>query len=103
MAHDPAAHGARQHQHRSAAGEVPRAQCTGERLAVPARELALQPDLHLLRQPRRSLLSCLEQAGRTALDYHVPRSARVGTRVLINESWYNWAPSSTLGSSVAIP
>src|SRR6186997_584182 len=36
MAHHAAAHRALQHQHRSATGQMSRAQCTGERLAVPA-------------------------------------------------------------------
>src|SRR5689334_23249505 len=30
----------------------------------------------------------MEQAGGSALDHHVSRHARLGTSVLINESWY---------------
>jgi hypothetical protein len=53
---------ARQHQHRAAAREVPRVEPAGEHLAVHARQLALQSDLHLLREHRRPLLRRLEQA-----------------------------------------
>ena len=52
----------RQHHHRPAAREVPRAEPAGERLAVHARQLALQPRVPLLRRHRRSLLRRLEQA-----------------------------------------
>jgi hypothetical protein len=37
----------------------------------------------------RPLLRRLEQADRPALAHHVPRPARVGTQVLINETRYN--------------
>jgi hypothetical protein len=40
------------------------------------------------RRPRRSLLPCLEQIGGTALAGDVDRNARLGTWVLISESWY---------------
>src|SRR5258705_11908153 len=67
---------------------MPRAQPGRERLAVHARELALKPRLPVLPQYPRSLLPRLEQARRTALDHHVYRSSRLGTRVLITGSWY---------------
>src|SRR5208337_4117969 len=92
MAHDAPPRRARQHHHRSPAAEMPRAEPAGERLGVHARQLALQSDLHLLRQHRRSLLRRLEQARPTALDHHVDRNARLGARVLIRESWYKLVP-----------
>ena len=41
-----------------------------------------------LRKPARSLLLRLEQAHRSAMDHHVHRTARLGTSVLINGTWY---------------
>src|SRR5271163_1340726 len=57
-------------------------------LAVHARQLALEPDLQILRRHRRSLLRRLEQAHRSALADHVHRNAPMGPPVLISESWY---------------
>src|SRR6266496_1931054 len=57
-------------------------------LAVHARQLALQPDIPVLRGHPRPLLPRLEQAGRPALDHHVHRLARLGASVLISEPWY---------------
>ncbi len=42
-----------------------------ERLAVHARQLAVEPDFHVLRRHRRTLLRRLEQARRSALNNHV--------------------------------
>src|SRR5438270_12292323 len=62
-------------------------------LAVHARQLALQPDIPVLRGHPRPLLPRLEQACRPALDDHVHRHARLGASVLISESWYKlWFP-----------
>src|ERR1700730_5520928 len=77
-----------QHHHHSAAAEVPRAQPGRERLAVHARQLALQPHLQILRRSRRPLLCGMEQARRPALAHHVHRTAPMGPRVLINGIWY---------------
>src|SRR3712207_8688613 len=52
---------AAQHHPRPAAGQVPGVEPAGERLAVPARELALQPRLRLLRRPGRPLLPRSEE------------------------------------------
>src|ERR1700745_4232710 len=71
------------------ATEVPRAQPGRERLAVHARQLALQPHLQILRRSRRPLLCGMEQARRQALAHHVHRIAPMGPRVLINGIWYN--------------
>src|SRR5262249_31804862 len=67
---------------------VPRAQPGRERLAVHARQLALQPHLQILRRSRRPLLCGMEQARRSALAHHVHRTAPMGPRVLINGIWY---------------
>src|SRR5258708_32449573 len=56
----------------------------GERVAVHARQLALEPDLQIIRRSRRPLLRGLEQARRSALAHHVHRIAPMGARVLIN-------------------
>src|SRR5262249_38885362 len=77
-----------QYHHHSAAAEVPRAQPGRERLAVHARQLALQPHLQILRRSRRPLLCGMEQARRSALAHHVHRTAPMGPRVLINGIWY---------------
>src|SRR5262249_18889363 len=77
-----------QYHHHSAAAEVPRAQPGRERLAVRARQLALQPHLQILRRSRRPLLCGMEQARRSALAHHVHRTAPMGPRVLINGIWY---------------
>jgi hypothetical protein len=59
-----------------------------ERVAVHARQLALQPHLHIIRRCRRSLLLCLEQACRSALAHHDLGATHLGAQVLISESWY---------------
>src|SRR3954463_13960966 len=50
--------------------------------------LDLQPDLLLLRRHPRSLLRGVEQAHGSALAHHVHRTARLGSPVLINGTWY---------------
>src|SRR4030088_1626642 len=67
---------------------MPRAQPGRKRLAVYARQLALQPHLQILRRSRRPLLCGLEQARRSALAHHVHRIAPMGARVLIIGIWY---------------
>jgi len=66
-----------------------------ERLAVHARQLALQPHLQILRRSRRPLLCGMEQARRPALAHHVHRTAPMGPRVLINGIWYKTVPAKT--------
>ena len=77
---------AAQHHAHPIAGKVPGAEPAGKRLAVHARQLALEPHLQILRPNRRPLLRRLEQAHRSALADHVHRNARMGRRVLISES-----------------
>jgi hypothetical protein len=68
--------------------KCPRAQSSRKRLAIYARQLALQSRLPIVRRSRRSLLHGLEQARRSALAHHVNRTAPMGARVLINETRY---------------
>src|SRR5260370_193694 len=75
-----------------ASSQIPRSQSRRECPAVPPRQLALQPRLPLLRRHPRTLLLCLEQPRRPALDNHVNRIARLGTAVLINGTWYKPSP-----------
>src|ERR1700728_261944 len=83
----PARHAA-QHHLDPVAGEMSGAQSAGKRLAVPARQLALKPNLQILRRRRRPLLRGLEQPRRSTLADHVHRPSQLGPWVLINESWY---------------
>src|SRR5262245_15342264 len=61
-------------------------------MAIHARQLALEPDLQIIRRSRRPLLPGLEQARRSALAHHVHRIAPMGARVLINGIRYNPVP-----------
>ena len=83
----PARHAA-QHHLDPVAGEMSGAQSAGKRLAVSARQLALKPDLQILRRRRQPLLRGLEQARRSTLADHLHRPSQLGPWVLINESWY---------------
>jgi hypothetical protein len=64
---------AAQHHLDPVAGEMSGAQSAGKRLAVPARQLALKPNLQILPRRRRPLLRGLEQARRSTLADHVYR------------------------------
>jgi len=57
-----------------------RAQQPRKHLAVHAPELAVKPNLQILRRHRRSLLLRLEHAHRAALENHVHRPPRLGNR-----------------------
>src|SRR5580698_11552927 len=98
----PARHAA-QHHLDPVAGEVSGAQSAGKRLAVPARQLALKPNLQILRRRRRPLLRGLEQPRRSTLADHVHRPSQLGPWVLINESWYKAAPDERGGNRHAQP
>src|SRR6266496_6647322 len=65
-------------------------------LAVHPRQLALQPRVPILRRHRRSLLLCLEQPRRPAVDNHVDRPAQLGTSVLITRIWYYLTASAAI-------
>src|SRR3954470_1623837 len=55
---------------------------------------SLEPRLHVIQRPPRSLLRSLEQARRSALAHHDHRSARLDTSVLISEAWYKTSTST---------
>ncbi len=60
-------------------------------LAVHAAELAVEPDLQILRRHRRSLLLRLEHAYRPAVEDHVRRATRLGDcRSLIMRIGISW-------------
>jgi hypothetical protein len=66
--------------------KMPRTQPGRERLAVHARELAVEPRLQILRRYPRSLLFRMESSHRSAVAHHVARPANMGSSVLIRES-----------------
>ncbi len=72
----------------AAAAQMPRTQPGRERLAIPARQLALKPHLHIPRRHRRSVLPRLEQPRRATIPHLLHRIAPMGTWVKINEDWY---------------
>jgi len=59
-----------------------------EHLAVPARELVVEPRVRLLPQHRRSLLRRLEPPHRPALAHHVHRPPGLGQCMRISAGWY---------------
>ena len=59
-----------------------------ERLAVHARQLALEPRLPILRRHRRSLLRRVEPPRRPAMEHHLHRPTRLGPWVPISGSRY---------------
>src|SRR5687767_3395880 len=59
------------------------------RLAVHARQLALEPHLRVLHRSPRPLLRRLEQAHQSAMDHHVHRPSSLGIPVLISGTRYN--------------
>src|ERR1700752_542319 len=66
-----------------AAAARPRAKQPREHLAVHAPELALQPNLQILRRHRRPLLLRLEHTHRPAVEDHVNCATRLGSRRLL--------------------
>src|SRR5215210_1886922 len=77
-----------QHHPCAAPGQGARVEPRREHLAIHARELVVEPDLHLLPRHPRSLLRRLEQAHRPTLAHYVHRPAGLGSPVLINGTWY---------------
>lgn len=83
------ARGSGQHHDRPAAGQVHRVEPGRERLALPARQLAVELDHPLIRRHRRSLLRRLEPPRRPTLARHEPRITKLDAR----------SPAVTLGIS----
>ena len=80
----------------AAASQVPPTRCSPEqgrsagreRMAVHARQLALEPHLGVLRRHRRSMLPRLEPARRSTVAHHDTRTAAMGPWVLSITNWY---------------
>ena len=97
MAPFPQARRATEHNARPAAPEMPRAQRRRERLAIYARQLAIQPCLPHPTRHCRSLLRCMEQTRQPALADNVYRPPRLGAWVLISEFWYKLCGAALIG------
>src|SRR4051812_47570413 len=80
--------GPRHHHPHAASGQGAGVEPGGEHLAVHARELDLQPHLHVLQRHPRSLLRGVEQAHGSALAHYVHWTEKLGSPVLINGTWY---------------
>ena len=82
---------AHEHHPPAASAQMPRTQPCRERLAVPARQLAVEPHLSILRRHRRPRLPRLEPPRRSAVAHHVARTAPMGAWVTFNGLWYKAA------------
>jgi hypothetical protein len=76
---DQGPQGSKQHLDLAAAATRPR-----KYLAIHAAELAIEPSFQILRRYRRSLLLRLEHAHRAAVENHVHRAPRLGSRRSLN-------------------
>src|SRR5262245_28271608 len=72
--------GSKQHLALAAPATLARTQQPRKYLAVHAAELAVEPNFQILRRHRRSLLLRLEHAHRSAVENHVHRAPRLGSR-----------------------
>src|SRR5262249_53487775 len=72
--------GSKQHLALAAPATRARTQQPRKYLAVHAAELAVEPNFQILRRHRRSLLLRLEHAHRSAVENHVHRAPRLGSR-----------------------
>jgi len=68
----------RQHHPPTVAGEVPCAQPGRKRLAVHARQVAVEPHFKILRRHPRPRLLCMEPPHQSAVAHHVTRTASRG-------------------------
>src|SRR5215217_494258 len=91
--------GPRQHHAHTAPIQGARVEPGREHLAVHARQLDLEPDLHLLPRHPRSLLRSVEKAHGSALAHHLHRPAGLGSPVLITGTWYYSAAASIASMS----
>src|SRR5262249_51234670 len=92
--------GSKQHLALTAPATRTRTQRPRKYLAVHAAELVVEPNFQILRRYRRSLLLRLEHAHRSAVENHVHRPPRLGSRRSLNlrigitSSSATWAPRS---------
>src|SRR5262249_31326768 len=76
--------GSKQHLDLAAAATRARTQRPRKYLAIHAAKLAIEPNFQILRRYRRSLLLRLEHAHRAAVENHVHRAPRLGSRRSLN-------------------
>src|SRR5256886_1623729 len=76
--------GAKQHLALAAPATATRTQRPRKYLAIHAAELVVEPNFPILRRYRRSLLLRLEHAHRSAVENHVHRPPRLGSRRSLN-------------------
>src|SRR2546427_9811178 len=76
--------GSKQHLALAAPPKRTRTQRPKKYLAIHAAELAVEPNFKILRRHRRSLLLRLEHAHRSAVENHVHRPPRLGSRRSLN-------------------
>src|SRR5687767_14691007 len=84
MASRQSAQGPAQYLALAAAAALARTQQPRKHLAVHPSELAIKPNLQILRRYRRSLLLRLEHPRRSTVENHVHRPARLGNRTSAN-------------------
>lgn len=102
MAHVQQSRRPRKHHHPATAAQITRAEPGRKHLAVHEGQLALKPRLQVLRRYRRPLLLRLENTPGPTMEDHVDRQTQMGTRVLINDDWYQaWLPGQQQISIVA--
>src|SRR4051812_8152834 len=90
-------HLARQSHAGAAASPSARVEPGREHLAISARQLVIEPRVHLLPGHRRSLLRRLEPPHRPTLAHHVHRPPGLGQCMMITVGWY----TSTHASGVS--
>src|SRR5262245_21100673 len=76
--------GSKQHLALAAPATRTRTQRPRKYLAIHAAELVVEPNFQILRRHRRSLLLRLERAHRSAVENHVHRPPRLGSRRSLN-------------------
>src|SRR5262245_51918188 len=76
--------GSKQHLALAAPATRTRTQRPRKYLAIHAAELVVEPNFQILRRHRRSLLLRLEHAHRSAVENHVHRPPRLGSRRSLN-------------------
>src|SRR5262245_35899750 len=76
--------GSKQHLALAAPATRARTQRPRKYLAIHAAELVVEPNFQILRRHRRSLLLRLEHAHRSAVENHVHRPPRLGSRRSLN-------------------
>src|SRR3989441_1761898 len=100
--------GSKQHLALAAPATRTRTQRPRKYLAIHAAELVVEPNFPILRRYRRSLLLRLEHAHRSAVENHVHRPPRLGSRRSLNlrigiRPWEAKTEAPTSGGSRKLP